>query len=282
MHKNLQNEPTDSKHVDTQQIDLINAANPWFTVKAIDSTTFAISEYGHWEQVHSYLLLGQNAACLIDTGLGIGNIKTITDSLTDLPIKVITTHVHWDHIGGHRHYEELYVHAGDASWLEDSFPLPVAMVRRDLMRDPLTRPVPAEFNPAEYAPFRGKATTYLADGDHLELGGRTVRIVHTPGHSPGHICAYEEERGYLYTGDLLYKGTLYAFYPSTDPIAFAESIERLTKLPHIARLLPAHNELEIPVSLLHLANAGFQELRERGQLYQGSGLYDFGDVKIKI
>ena len=61
----------------------------WFTVEEIDNCTYAISEYKHWEEVHSYLLLGEKYACLIDSGLGIGNIKKITDKLTDLPVRVI-------------------------------------------------------------------------------------------------------------------------------------------------------------------------------------------------
>ncbi|GAB3056697.1 hypothetical protein JCM19029_12160 [Salinicoccus sesuvii] len=66
-----------------------------------------ISRYGHWEKVHSFLLVGKKKAVLIDTGLGIDNIKRITDQLTILPIDVITTHVHVDHIGNHKKF---YVH----------------------------------------------------------------------------------------------------------------------------------------------------------------------------
>jgi glyoxylase-like metal-dependent hydrolase (beta-lactamase superfamily II) len=73
---------------------LKNIVDPWFTVQGLDSKTFAISEYGHWEKVHSFLLLGETRAALIDTGLGIDSIKRITDQLTDLPIIVLTTHVH--------------------------------------------------------------------------------------------------------------------------------------------------------------------------------------------
>ena len=47
----------------------------WFTVEQIDCNTFAISEYKHWEETHSYLLCGEKMAVLIDTGLGISNIK---------------------------------------------------------------------------------------------------------------------------------------------------------------------------------------------------------------
>lgn len=73
----------------------------WFTVEKIDNDTFAISEYKHWEETHCYLLCGRKSAILIDTCLGVSNIKKVIESLTSLPIMVITTHVHWDHIGGH-------------------------------------------------------------------------------------------------------------------------------------------------------------------------------------
>lgn len=75
----------------------------WFTIEKIDEKTIAISEYKHWYQLHSYLVIGSERACLIDTGLGVENIRKVVESLTDLPILVTTTHVHWDHIGSHRY-----------------------------------------------------------------------------------------------------------------------------------------------------------------------------------
>ena len=79
----------------------------WFTVEKIDEDTYAISEYQHWEETHCYLLCGTKRALLIDTGLGVANIKEVVDKLTMLPIFVVTTHVHWDHIGGHQYFEIL-------------------------------------------------------------------------------------------------------------------------------------------------------------------------------
>ena len=88
--------------------------NSWFDIEKIDCDTYAISEYRHWEETHCYLLCGTTSAVLIDTGLGIANIKKVIDSLTALPITVITTHIHWDHIGGHRYFDNIAVikHSG--------------------------------------------------------------------------------------------------------------------------------------------------------------------------
>ena len=57
-------------------INLIN--DDWYTVTEISKDTFAISENGHWEKVHSFLLIGNENAALIDTGLGIKDIQSIT------------------------------------------------------------------------------------------------------------------------------------------------------------------------------------------------------------
>jgi len=190
--------------------------NEWFTLEEIDDKTFAISEYGHREQVHSYLLMGKTCALLIDTGLGIGNIKKVTEELTDLPVKVITTHVHWDHTGGHRLFDEIYVHKEEAQWLREGIPLPLEKIR-GYVSGPVTKKLPEDFHIEDYFPYKGEPAGVLQDNDILTDGSRNIKIIHTPGHSPGHICIYEEERRFLFTGDLIYKGTLFAFYPSTDP-----------------------------------------------------------------
>ena len=54
----------------------------WFTVEEIDSKTYSISEYKHYEETHCYLLIGNDKCLLIDTGLGIGNIQEVVNSLT--------------------------------------------------------------------------------------------------------------------------------------------------------------------------------------------------------
>ena len=86
----------------------------------------------------------------------------------------------------------------------------------------------------------------------------------------------------LVTGDLLYQGTLFAFYESTDPVAYAASIARLHALPEIKRLLPGHNQLDIPVNLLNEAHAAFQSLDERGLLHHGSGKHSFARIAIQL
>ena len=177
---------------------------PWFTVEQIDPQTFAISEYGHWEEPHCYLLCGKARAVLIDTGLGVSDIRKTVDELTNLPVTAVLTHAHWDHVGGLRSFDRIAVHELEENWLSDAFPLPLMAVKNNLTARSCAFPPAFDIN--AYEIFRGKPQFVLHDGDRLDLGEREIRVIHTPGHSPGHCCFYEPERKYLYTGDLIYQG----------------------------------------------------------------------------
>lgn len=249
----------------------------WFTIDRIDETTYILSEYGHWEQTHCYLLVGKDRALLIDTGLGIDNIGTQVRRLTDRPVTAVATHIHWDHIGGHKHFSEFYAHRAELDWLNGQFPLPLQAVRRMVGQCTL----PEEFDLEKYEIFQGTPGRLLADGDTIDLGGRTVQALHTPGHAPGHLCFWEAERRYLFTGDLVYKGTLYADYPSTDPAAYLRSLETISTLP-AKRIFPGHHSLDIlPQTAAQMRDA-FREIQAAGMLCHGSGTFDYEDWAVRL
>ena len=251
----------------------------WFTVEAIDNDTFAISEYKHWEETHCYLLCGTEKAILFDTGLGVANIKNVVESLTTLPVVVVTTHVHWDHIGGHKYFENIVVHEAEKEWLSVRFPIPLQAVKRNLMCKPCD--FPENFVIENYQIFNGTPQRVLRDGDCLDIQGRKLIVIHTPGHSPGHCCFYEPDRKYLFSGDLIYKGCLDAFYLSTDPQLFWQSVRKIQNLS-IDRILPGHHQLDIPVDIISRIENGFSRLSDEGKLKQGNGVFDFGDFQIHI
>lgn len=251
----------------------------WFTIENIDSDTFAISEYKHWEETHCYLLCGTEKAILIDTGLGISNIKEIVDSLTSLPVMVITTHVHWDHIGGHKYFDNIAVHGAEKDWLSTKFPIPLQAVKKNLICKPCD--LPEDFSIDEYKIFNGTPKKILWDGSCMDLGNRKLIAIHTPGHSPGHCCFYEPDRTYLYSGDLIYSGCLDAFYPTTDPQQFFQSVKKIKAL-EISRILPGHHQLCIPITIIGKIEKGFSRLSEEGKLTQGNGVFDFGIFQIHV
>lgn len=251
----------------------------WFLIEQIDKNTFAISEYKHWEETHCYLLIGSKRAVLIDTGLGVANIKCVVEDITTLPILVINTHIHWDHIGGHKYFKDIMVHEKEVEWLSGKFPLPLQIVKKNLTLKPCG--FPDDFEIEDYNIFHGHPTSIMHDGDIIDLGSRKLKVIHTPGHSPGHCCFYEEDKGYLFSGDLIYKGCLDAFYPTTDPLAFMHSVDKIRTLP-IKKILPAHHQLNISVDLIDKIASAFHGLYRQNKLQQGNGIFEFGNFQIHI
>ena len=251
----------------------------WFTVEQIDEDTYVISEYQHREETHCYLLLGKKKALLIDTGLGVANIREIVDKITSLPILVVTTHVHWDHIGGHRFFEEFGVHEEEKEWIMGEFPLSLSVVKQNLLNGNCE--FPKEFCIENYEIFNGVPQQILYDGDEIDLGNRSIKVIHTPGHSPGHCCFYEAERGYLYSGDLIYKGCLDMFYPTTNQKLFAQSVRTVSKLV-VNRILPGHHDLNVSVEIVSKIEKAFSNLEKAGDLEQGKGIFEFGEFQIHL
>ena len=248
----------------------------WFTIEQIDNDTFSISEYRHWEESHNYLLNGDKYSLLIDTGLGIENILEQVQKLTDKPVIAVATHIHWDHIGGHKYFPNFYAHEAELNWLSGEFPLTMEQIKGYVVED---CDLPDGFDVEQYEFFQGMPTKILKDGDSIDIGGRQIEVLHTPGHSPGHMCFYEKERGLLFTGDLVYIGTLFAYYPSTDPAAYLSSIQRVAALP-VKKVLPAHHDLNVPDTILIDMEKAFLELQANGKLHHGSGTHDYGYFSI--
>ena len=250
--------------------------NDWFTINEIDKDTYVISEYRHWEETHCYLLNGTKRSLLIDTGLGICNISEVISELTDKPVTAIATHIHWDHIGGHKYYPDFYAHEAELDWLNGGFPQPLETINEYVVD---RCELPTDFQINEYKFFQGKPTKILHGGEHIDLGGRMVAVIHTPGHAPGHMCFWEANTGYLFTGDLVYKDTLTAWFPSTDPKAYLKSLETVSELP-AKRVFPAHHSLDIQPELLTRMRKAFRELKANGKLHHGSGTFDYGDWAV--
>lgn len=126
----------------------------------LSNSTYAISEYGHWEEPHAYLFIGNTMAALVDTGLGIGRLGNVVQRLTNKPVLAVTTHCHWDHIEGYSEFADIAIHYNDRGWLENGLPVPISLIRDELMKMPFTRAAPNSFNPGLYEVYTGKPFPY--------------------------------------------------------------------------------------------------------------------------
>lgn len=252
----------------------------WFVTVPVRRGVWLISEPGH---VQSYLVEGTDRAILIDTGTGIAPIAPVARLLTAKPIEVVLTHNHFDHIGGNADFDQIAIHPAGVIGLRggrsaESLQGYIAGAREMLTRgaamraldaegfnllhpEQIIRPFPAAFDPDRYAIAPSEATATLQDGQLLDLGGRTLEVIYTPGHSPDGICLLDRADRILFTADTVYAGPLYAQAPGADLNAYLASLRRLEPLiEQVALLLPAHNRVPLDPPIIREMIAGFEAL----------------------
>jgi glyoxylase-like metal-dependent hydrolase (beta-lactamase superfamily II) len=214
---------------------------PWFEVYRLRPDLYAIYEPGQFEEVISYLILGRERALLFDTGLGIGDITTAVRAVTDLPVWVLNSHSHYDHIGGNHVFERIY--GLDLPYTrERASGLPHEAVAEAVAPGWIWKPTPPGFDPANYRIRPYDIDRVVDEGFTLDLGGRTLEVLLTPGHAPDSLCLLDRANRLLFTGDTFYPAPLYTHIPGADFAAYRRSARRLAGLaPLVDHLLPGHN-----------------------------------------
>ncbi|MDQ6985627.1 MAG: MBL fold metallo-hydrolase [Candidatus Dojkabacteria bacterium] len=200
---------------------------------------FAIREPLHFEDVISYLFLSDKEAALIDTGMGFFNINDIISDLTDLPITVLNTHSHSDHVGSNSEFDKVY------GWEHD-----VSLKRSaNTTLDPLflelkdKKMFPDEITASEIEGWFIKPYSFIAlnETNSLTIGDLKFKIIHSPGHSPDGICFYETNSKTLIAGDNLYMGPIFLQLEESNLKDYIESLKNLNDLD-INLILGGHNE----------------------------------------
>lgn len=218
------------------------------------------------EEVCSYLILSEDQALLIDTGLGISNIKEAIEKITPNTVEVVNTHSHFDHVGDNHRFKKIAIHKNEARHLErgQNSETVQAWVEPEMFKNS----PPEGFNPTTYAIKPSRPNRQLKDGDTLIVGDRNLQVLHTPGHSPGSICLWEERRGLLFSGDTIYDDPIYAHLPHSNFDDYVRSLSMLCSLvPRVKKVLPSHGQTPLePMFILKIAKA-FQQVSQGGVEY---------------
>ena len=232
----------------------------WFQVHAVAPGVFAISEPRQAEGVNSFLIIGSTRAVLFDSGLGVAHIDRVVAKLTSLPVIVINSHTHFDHVGGNRGFTDVrnlddpYSAASARGEVGKSL---AAYAANTLDEDSVCGPLPAGVTGREYAIPTWHLAAHVRDGEQLDLGGRVVEVLRTPGHTPDSLCLLERTGGLLFTGDTYYSGDIYLWAPETSVADYTASIDRLVGLGNDVKiLLTAHGSpVAEPSRLVELQQA---------------------------
>lgn len=208
----------------------------WFTASRVDETTWRIVDHG---VVNSYLLLGQKRALLIDTGYGHANLRDYVRSITTLPLVVLNTHGHRDHSGGDVQFGAVLAHPADfAAIRQNATPEARARSREALGNNSV--PVADRFDYAHdtmelsLKPLRG--------GDTINLGGRKLEVIATPGHTAGEIVLLDRQNKLLFAGDHINE-MVWLQLPGCLPLeTYRESLEKLAEYStEFVTILPGHH-----------------------------------------
>lgn len=201
----------------------------YFVVQDLGGGTFAIGEPRYYQQNYVYLITGRDRALLFDSGSGTRNLAPVVRALTSLPVIVMVSHLHFDHYGGVGQFERL------------------AMIDLPQTRADYAGGV---FRPSRYQfmgmfdhmrPAAVPIAQWVKPGERIDLGGRTITVMSTPGHTPTSISLYDPAARRLFTGDFLYPTTLYAFLPGASLSAYDRTARSLlAAMPQDTRLYGAH------------------------------------------
>ena len=201
--------------------------------------------------VYAFLIYGERI-CLIDAGVASSHnmifdyVKKTGRDPREISMLVLT-HAHADHMGGAQSLQresgcKIAAHKGDRPWIED--------VERQYRERPL-----GNFHSLMEASL--KVDLPLEDGDKLDLGdGKTLQVIHTPGHSKGSICLLFEEDGALITGDAV---PISGAVPIYEDVALSvQSVQKLREIQDLKVLLTAWDEPHHGDRVYELLNEGLQ------------------------
>lgn len=232
----------------------------WFDVYRLPGDVYGICEPQHFQEVNAFLIIGSKKALLLDTGMGIADIKPLVKELYGGEIQVVNSHFHFDHVGANWQFEPIYI-------FDDPYAIAAAAKERtaeelgdQLDEDMFLFDYPIGFSPEDFhiKPYK---TIPMHEGYQFDLGNRVLTVYHTPGHCNDAIMLYDEREHILFTGDSFYLGALYAHFHCQqfghgNLQDYYASMNKMCCLSDVKALYASHNDFIVdPVKLREAADA---------------------------
>jgi glyoxylase-like metal-dependent hydrolase (beta-lactamase superfamily II) len=211
----------------------------WFTIEPVGEGIFLINEprYRADYRCNIYLIKGRTRDLVIDTGLGLGNLSAFLKDKATNPL-LLASHAHYDHLGGNFEFAERLAHPAEADQLANP-------TRENTYADPILRTEDFSVLPwdgwraEDWRPVRAAATKLVDDGDAIDLGDRRYEVLHTPGHSWGSHCLWDQARNEMFCVDTIYDGEIFDQLSCSHIPTYVKSMARLSKYP-VKTAFPGH------------------------------------------
>lgn len=264
--------------------------HPLFSHQLLCQDVWMIEEkyFISWNRANIFYIRGRNKDLLIDTGVGVYDLPNyllwsgLWES-RDKPLVVALTHSHFDHTGGAHQFdglaESIFIHGSELKYVKNgSCYMTVSWITP---QEVVPKPV-REWKSTDYNVKEVKNLKIINEGDVIDLGDKSFKILHVPGHSPGSIAIHGN--GILATGDTVYRtdAELMDWYPGSSVRLMARSIQRLEQLAknnnEVTLALPGHNE---PLTREELLQATKRHL-EGNQLKQRMLIKSWSRLKSKM
>ena len=202
-------------------------ANEYFTVHQPLANVYHIEDR---IGMYATLLVGTKGAFLVDTGVGIGDLRAAVESLTDKPLTVVNTHGHVDHYGGNYQFDRVLLNPKDNEVAKRSIEL---MDIREIVLDRMAKEgcVPQGFDRQAYFAYNLDNLAPLDENAVFDLGGMTVQCIPMPSHTPGMTGFYIDELKLLLGGDSVCAMTCLFFEEASDLETHIQMLHRVSKLP---------------------------------------------------
>lgn len=168
-----------------------------YNIEKISNGPYDIFKIYERFEAAMYLVCGKEKACLIDTAYGLCDLKEICSELTDLPVTVVNTHGHIDHVLGNHWFSDVYIHPADKELYREC-----ADGFAEMITEPWVRETYGEFlKDADTANIIFPDTKDITENDVIDLGDKKLKVIGIPGHTPGSIMLVDEEEKICFSGD---------------------------------------------------------------------------------
>lgn len=189
--------------------------NSCYKVSTVKDRVWTIVENN---SVNIYVIEGTDSALIIDAGYGMGNLKEFVQTLTSKPLIMVNTHGHGDHTGADFQFSKVYAHEKEQEQIQQ------ALNRR---KDGFTS---------------NTRIITVSEGYVFDLGGRQLKVIEAPGHTPGSIILLDSEKKLLFAGDHI-NAIVWLFLKGSEPLEiYLENLEKTEKLiDSYNTIMPGHN-----------------------------------------